>query len=60
MKSQDRQDLKGKHFVTTEELKDLTMFKTDNGRKSIFTVLRHFQKIREVRGPGAVIRYVII
>ena len=60
LKSQDRQDLKGKQFVTSEELKDFSMFKTDSGRKSIFTVLRHFQKIREVRGPGAIIRYVII
>merc|ERR1719225_874605 len=33
--------------VTAEELKDYSMFRTEAGRKSVVTVLRHFQKIRE-------------
>ena len=60
LKSQDKPELKGKQFLTTEELKDFSMYKTDNSRKAVITVLRHFQRIRENRGPGSIIRYVVV
>ena len=60
LKSQDKPELKGKHFVTTDELKEFSMFKTENSKKAVITVLRHFQKIRENRGPGSTIRYVVV
>ena len=59
LKSQDKPELKGKHFVTTDELKEFSMFKTENSKKAVITVLRHFKKIRENRGPGSAIRYVV-
>ena len=59
LKSQDKPDLKNKHFVTGDDLKDFSMFKTEGSRKSVVTVLRHFQKIREVRGPGPIVRFVV-
>lgn len=60
LKSQDKPELKGKHFVTSDELKEFSMFKTENAKKAVITVLRHFQKIRENRGPGSTIRYVVV
>lgn len=60
LKSQDKAELKGKHFVTSDELKEFSMFKTENSKKAVITVLRHFQKIRENRGPGSTIRYVVV
>jgi len=59
LRSQEQPQLKNRHFVTIDELKDYTMFRTEASRKSIITVLRHFQKIREVRGPGAIVRFVV-
>merc|ERR1719348_911026 len=60
LKSQDKSELKQRHFVTVDELKDYSMFKTENVRKSVVTVLRHFQKIRENRGPGSIVRFVVV
>ena len=60
LKSQDKPELRGKYFLTTEELKDFTMYKTENSKKAVITVLRHFQRIRENRGPGSLIRYVVV
>ena len=31
-----------------------------SGLVAVITVLRHFQKIRENRGPGSTIRYVVV
>ena len=59
LKSQDKPDLKHRNFVTADELKDYSMFRTEAGRKSVVTVLRHFQKIRESRGPGPIVRFVV-
>ena len=60
LKSQDKPELRGKYFLTTEELKDFTMYKTENSKKAVITILRHFQRIRENRGPGSLIRYVVV
>merc|ERR1719450_2033351 len=45
LKSQDKSELKQRHFVTVDELKDYSMFKTENVRKSVVTVFRKFEKI---------------
>merc|ERR550517_785931 len=60
LKSQDKPELRGKYFLTTDELKDFSMYKTENSKKAAITVLRHFQGIRENRGPGSLIRYVVV
>ena len=60
LKSQMKPELKKNNFVTADDLKEYTMFKTDSSRKSVFTVLRHFQRIKENRGPGSIIRHVVV
>ena len=59
LKAQDKPELKSKQFITADDLKQFSMFKTEQSKKSIFTVLRHFQRIREVRGPGPIVRFVV-
>ncbi len=60
LKSQMKPELKKNNFVTADDLKEYTMFKTDSSRKSVFTVLRHFQRIKENRGPGSIVRHVVV
>ena len=60
LKSQMKPELKKSNFVTADDLKEYTMFKTDSSRKSVFTVLRHFQRIKENRGPGSIVRHVVV
>ena len=60
LKSQMKPELKKSNFVTADDLKEYTLFKTDSSRKSVFTVLRHFQRIKESRGPGSIVRHVVV
>ena len=60
LKSQMKPELKKSNFVTADDLKEYTMFKTESSRKSVFTVLRHFQRIKENRGPGSTVRHVVV
>lgn len=60
LKSQMKPELKKSNFVTADDLKEYTLFKTDSSRKSVFTVLRHFQRIKENRGPGSIVRHVVV
>ena len=60
LKSQMKPELKKSNFVTADDLKEYAMFKTDSSRKSVFTVLRHFQRIKENRGPGSIVRHVVV
>jgi len=58
LRSQDTKDTKGTHFVTSEELRDSVNLKSETGRKNLLTILRHCNKIREIRGPGSIVRYL--
>jgi len=60
LKSQDNQDTKGVRFITADDLKQSPLLKSETNRRNLLTILRHFQRIREVRGPGSIVRYVAI
>ena len=60
LRSQETADTKGVFFVTAEELKDGSLLKSETGRRNLLTILRHFQKIREIRGPGSLTRYAVV
>ena len=60
LKSQMKPELKKSNFVTADDLKEYAMFKTESSRRSVFTVLRHFQRIKENRGPGSNVRHVVV
>jgi len=60
LRSQDTKDTKGTHFVTSEELRDSVNLKSETGRKNLLTILRHCNKIREIRGPGNIVRYLAV
>jgi len=61
-KSQENNDTKAKglRFITAEELKNSSLLKSESNRRNLLTILRHFQRIREIRGPGSIVRYVAI
>jgi len=59
LRSQESADTKGIFFVTAEELKDGTLLKSETGRRNLLTILRHFHRIREIRGPGSMTRYAV-
>ena len=54
------QDTKGVHFVTSEELRECSHLKSETGRRSLLTILRHFGLVREVRGPGSIVRFAVV
>lgn len=60
LRSQDTKDTKATHFVTSEELRDSVNLKSETGRKNLLTILRHCNKIREIRGPGSIVRYLAV
>jgi len=59
LRAQDSKDTKGVHFVTAEELRDSTHLKSETGRRSLLTILRHFGLVREIRGPGSIVRFAV-
>ena len=61
MKAQENRDTtKGVYFVVGEDMKGCAILKGESARRSIFAILRHFQRIKEIRGPGPIIRYAIL
>ncbi|CAB4054674.1 unnamed protein product [Lepeophtheirus salmonis] len=60
MKKLETKETKGLCFLVMDDIKALPSFKTDSSRKSIFSILRHFHKIKEIRGPGSIVRYAVI
>jgi len=60
LKSQESKDTKGIHFVTNDDLKKTTVLKSETNRRNLLTILRHFTRIREVRGPGSIVRFAAI
>ena len=49
--------MKGRQFVTAEDLKAGPLLKAEAARKTVLTILRHFHRVKEDRGPsGGVVR----
>ena len=59
MKSQESRDTRGIHFLVAEDLKTSDTLKTESARRNIFAILRHYQLIREIRGPGSIVRFAV-
>ncbi|TRY70394.1 hypothetical protein TCAL_13201 [Tigriopus californicus] len=57
MKALETKETRGFQFLVSEDLKSTTHLKSESARKSIFTILRHFKRVKEVRGPGSILRY---
>jgi len=59
-KSQENKNTNGLQFITAEDLKGVETLKSENSRRSLLTILRHLKKIREIRGPGNIVRIVAV
>jgi hypothetical protein len=46
----------GVHFITADDLKGAQVLKSELSRRSLLTILRHLKKIKEIRGPGSIVR----
>merc|ERR1711894_91488 len=60
MKALENRDTKGSYFIVMEDLGSANSLKTEAQRRSIFAILRHCQRIKEIRGPGQVVRYATV
>ena len=60
MKALETRETKGLYFVVADDLKASDSLKSESSRRSIFTILRHLQRIREIRGPGPILRYAAL
>ena len=59
MKSQECRETKGFYFVVAEDLRSCPSLKAESHRRTVFTILRHCQRIREIRKPGSGVRYAV-
>ncbi|XP_064620838.1 spindle and kinetochore-associated protein 1-like [Lineus longissimus] len=57
-KAQENKDTKGLHFIVEDDIKNDSGLKLDKASKTLFTILRHCQRFREVRS-GKLLRYVL-
>ncbi|XP_074389128.1 SKA complex subunit 1 [Zonotrichia albicollis] len=55
---EETRDTKGSFFIVEDDIKMFTHLKLDKKFHSILSILRHCQRVREIRGSG-LIRYVI-
>uniref|UniRef100_A0A803XKK1 SKA complex subunit 1 n=2 Tax=Meleagris gallopavo TaxID=9103 RepID=A0A803XKK1_MELGA len=55
---EETKETKGEIFVVEADLKEFTQLKMDKRFHTILNVLRHCQRVREVRG-GRLVRYVL-
>ncbi|NWV83769.1 SKA1 protein, partial [Dasyornis broadbenti] len=55
---EETKDTRGEFFIVEADIKEFTQLKLDKRFHSILNILRHCQRVREVRGSGLV-RYVI-
>lgn len=58
-KEQETKDTKGQFFVVEEDLRDFTQMKLDKRFQGILNMLRHCQRLRELRG-GGVTRFLLL
>ncbi|KAM7025946.1 SKA complex subunit 1 [Acridotheres tristis] len=55
---EETKDTKGAFFVVEADIKEFTQLKLDKRFHTILSILRHCQRVRELRGSG-LIRYII-
>jgi hypothetical protein len=60
MKSLENQETKGVYFIVADDLRSAPTLKTESQRRNIFSILKHFKRIRDIRGPGQTVRYAIV
>ncbi|KAB7507640.1 Spindle and kinetochore-associated protein 1 [Armadillidium nasatum] len=58
-KRQMNKDTKGFYFVVDEDIKNFTQMKLDPSGRNTLTILRTLKRLKEVRGPGNLIRYCV-
>jgi len=59
LRSLETKELKGIRFVTSDDFSESKLLKAEGSRRNYFQILRHLRKIREVRGPGNLVKYVV-
>ncbi|ROT63362.1 hypothetical protein C7M84_018767 [Penaeus vannamei] len=59
-RQQENQETKGLYFVVDNDIKRWSSLKLDSNGRSIMTALRTLKRIREVRGPGNLVRYAVL
>ncbi|XP_040894482.1 spindle and kinetochore-associated protein 1 [Toxotes jaculatrix] len=58
-KDQETKDTKGQYFVVEDDVREFTQMKVDKRFQGILNMLRHCQRLREVRG-GGLTRYILL
>ncbi|RVE55551.1 hypothetical protein OJAV_G00235140 [Oryzias javanicus] len=58
-KDQETKETKGQFFVVEEDIREFTQMKVDKRFQGILTMLRHCQRLRELRG-GGLTRYLFL
>ncbi|XP_026167378.1 SKA complex subunit 1 isoform X1 [Mastacembelus armatus] len=58
-KDQETKDTKGQFFVVEDDIREFTQMKVDKRFQGILNMLRHCQRLREVRG-GGITRYMLL
>ncbi|GAA6232655.1 spindle and kinetochore-associated protein 1 [Lates japonicus] len=58
-KDQETKDTKGQYFVVEDDIREFTQMKVDKRFQGILNMLRHCQRLRELRG-GGVTRYILL
>uniref|UniRef100_A0A8D2L4M0 SKA complex subunit 1 n=2 Tax=Varanus komodoensis TaxID=61221 RepID=A0A8D2L4M0_VARKO len=55
---EETKDTKGEFFIVEADIEEFTQLKADKRFHSILTILRHCQRVREIRG-SRLVRYAI-
>ncbi|KAA8590715.1 hypothetical protein FQN60_014649 [Etheostoma spectabile] len=58
-KDQETKETKGHYFVVEDDIREFTQMKVDKRFQGILNMLRHCQRLRELRG-GGVVRYMLL
>lgn len=58
-KDQETKDTKGQYFVVEDDIREFTQMKVDKRFQGILNMLRHCQRLRELRG-GGLTRYMLL
>ncbi|KAK5902805.1 hypothetical protein CesoFtcFv8_008025 [Champsocephalus esox] len=58
-KEQETKDTKGQNFVVEEDIREFSKIKVDKRFQGILNMLRHCQRLREMRG-GGLTRYMLL
>ncbi|KAM4734016.1 LOW QUALITY PROTEIN: SKA complex subunit 1 [Anableps anableps] len=58
-KDQEAKDTKGQFFVVEDDIREFTQLKVDKRFQGMLNMLRHCQRLREIRG-GGLVRYMLM